>query len=119
MPTWSNQGESFRSICYEIVCNHEKETINVLISGSVVECPMSGGLIQNPSGFRGKIVCPDYNSVCTSEIWCNDPLDCIDKKVTADINSYSYKYTLPITEKSKFIKGVSLISIFIIIVLLF
>ena len=119
VPTWSNQGESFRSICYEIVCNHEKETINVLISGSVVECPMAGGLIQNPSGFRGKIVCPDYNSVCTSEIWCNDPLDCIDKKVTAYINSYTYKYTLPINEKSQFIKGVSLFSIFIIIVLLF
>ena len=46
-------------------------------------------------GFQRKIICPDYNSVCTSKIWCNDPLDCIDKEVKADESSYQYTYPLP------------------------
>ena len=119
VPTWSSQGEIYRSICYEIVCNPEKETISVLIGDKVVECPMSGGLIEKPSGFRGKIICPDYNSVCTSEVWCNDPLDCIDKKLVADVNSYSYKYTLPVNNKSKYLSDMSIISIFMLIALFF
>lgn len=119
VPTWSSQGEIFRSICYEIVCNQDKETINVLIAGNVVECPMAGGLIENPSGFRGKIICPDYNSVCTSDVWCNDPLDCIEKNVIADINSYTYKYSLPVNNKSKYLSELSFISFFMIIAFLF
>ena len=118
VPTWSEQGEIFRSICYEILCNPDKKTIYVLIHEQTIECPMAGGLIENPSGFRGKIICPDYNSVCTSEVWCNDPLDCIDKNVTADEKSYYYTYTLPVKESSNFIKSWSVISILMLISLL-
>ena len=78
---------------------------------------MSGGLIENPSGFRGKIICPDYNSVCTSEIWCNDPLDCIDKEVKADETSYHYTYPLPsnFDLNSSFMLNLSLTLIFMLI----
>jgi len=118
VPTWSSQGEIFRSICYEILCNYERKTTTVIIKGQTIECPMAGGLMENPSGFRGKIICPDYNSVCTSEVWCNDPLDCIEKNITADEKSYYYTYSLPVKEKSNYISNWSLISILIIIALM-
>ena len=117
VPSWSQQGETYRSICYEIKCDKDSKTIYVFINGNTVQCPMSGGLIENPSGFRGKIICPDYNSVCTSEIWCNDPLDCINKGVEADKDSYYYSYSLPsrsVTD-SGFMLNLSLISIFMLI----
>ena len=117
VPSWSQQGETYRSICYEIKCDKDSKTIYVFINGNTVQCPMSGGLIENPSGFRGKIICPDYNSVCTSEIWCNDPLDCINKGVEADKDSYYYSYSLPSRSgtDSGFMLNLSLISIFMLI----
>ena len=118
VPTWSEQGEIFRSICYEILCNPDKKTIYVLIHEQTIECPMAGGLIENPSGFRGKIICPDYNSVCTSEVWCNDPLDCIDKNVTADEKSYYYTYILPANTNGEYIYIVSWFIIFMVASLL-
>ena len=118
VPTWSSQGEIFRSICYEILCNSENKKVLVLIHGQTIECPIQGGLIEKPSGFRGKIICPDYNSVCTSEVWCNDPLDCIDKKVIADEKSYYYTYALPTNQKSNYISCWSVISILLLIGLL-
>ena len=117
VPSWSQQGETYRSICYEIKCDKDSKTIYVFINGNTVQCPMSGGLIENPSGFRGKIICPDYNSVCTSETWCNDPLDCINKGVEADKDSYYYSYSLPSRSgtDSGFMLNLSLISIFMLI----
>ena len=117
VPSWSQQGETYRSICYEIKCDKDSKTIYVFINGNTVQCPMSGGLIENPSGFRGKIICPDYNSVCTSEVWCNDPLDCINKGVEADKDSYYYSYSLPSRSgtDSGFMLNLSLISIFMLI----
>ena len=116
VPTWSSQGEIYRSICYEILCN--EETITVWVGDRSLECPKSGGLIENPSGFRGKIVCPDYNSVCTSNVWCNDPFECIDKEVIADTKSYYYTYSLPFKEKSNYLSNSSIISFLIIMGLL-
>ena len=117
VPSWSQQGETYRSICYEIKCDKDSKTIYVFINGNTVQCPMSGGLIENPSGFRGKIICPDYNSVCTSEVWCNAPLDCINKGVEADKDSYYYSYSLPSRSgtDSGFMLNLSLISIFMLI----
>ena len=117
VPSWSQQGETYRSICYEIKCDKDSKTIYVFINGNTVQCPMSGGLIENPSGFRGKIICPDYNSVCTSEVWCNDQLDCINKGVGADKDSYYYSYSLPSRSgtDSGFMLNLSLISIFMLI----
>ena len=117
VPTWSNQGEIFRSICYEILCN--ENTITVWIGSRTIECPKSGGLIENPSGFRGKVVCPDYNSVCTSDVWCSDPLECIDKNVVADTKSYYYTYSLPSKEGSDYYLSNWSITSFLLIMALF
>ena len=116
VPTWSNQGEIFRSICYEILCN--EETVTVFIGGRSIECPKAGGLIQSPSGFRGKVQCPDYNSVCTSKVWCNDPLECIEKEITADEKSYYYTYVLPSRQKSNYLSNSSIISFLLLTIII-
>lgn len=84
----------FRSICYSATCDKYKEKVILNIGSGTVICPEEGGTLNDPSGYKGKVNCPDYNSVCTSNIWCNDPLDCIEKKIEADKSSYSYSYQL-------------------------
>ena len=54
-------------------------------------CPYQGGKLTKIKGFKGKINCPKYNFICTSDIWCSDMFECIDKKSITDENSFSAK----------------------------
>ena len=119
VPTSSSQLKIFRSICYEAQCDQNNENVKIIIGGREVVCPSQGGTIYNPNGFTGRIVCPDYNSICTSIEWCNDPIDCIEKKIVADEKSYFYKYALPILDKSNYIKRSLFISLLLKIIVLF
>jgi len=94
LPTSSSQINIFRSICYKARCDSINNNVILTINSGTVVCPKQGGTIDDPSGYKGKINCPDYNSVCTSTKWCNDPFDCIEKKIEADPNSYYYTYKL-------------------------
>ena len=79
------------SVCYEVQCNRDKKTVQIYIGSSFVTCPKNGGILSNPNGFKGQIKCPNYNIICTSEIWCNELFDCIDKKSTVDIKTFDYE----------------------------
>ena len=79
------------SICYKIECDKKGKQIKVHIGESVIICPKNGSIIENPDGFVGEIKCPDYNLVCTSETWCNEMFDCIDKKSLADPDTFIFK----------------------------
>ena len=46
--------------------------------------------LTNIDGFTGSIQCPEYNLVCSSEIPCNDMIDCINKKSTSKRSTYLY-----------------------------
>ena len=94
VPTSSSQINMFRSICYSVKCDKTNKKVILNIGSGTVVCPEEGGTINDPSGYKGKVNCPDYNSICTSVQWCNDPLDCIEKKIEADKSSYSYSYQL-------------------------
>ena len=94
VPTSSSQIQVFRSICYEVECDKTNKKVKLYIGNDEVNCPKEGGYLKDPNGFKGKVRCPDYNSICTAESWCNDPLDCIEKKITADESSYVYDYSL-------------------------
>ena len=81
------------SICYQIQCDKANKQFDVYIGNNVVTCPEERAVLFNPKGFSGKIKCPGYHMVCTSEDvnkWCNELLDCIDKKSLADLNTYKY-----------------------------
>ena len=56
--------------------------ILVHIGNNGVKCPKKGGVLKNCKTFSGEINCPRYDLICTSSVWCNDALDCINKKST-------------------------------------
>ena len=92
------------SVCYKIGCDRKRKQINVTIGEEIITCPTKGTILRNPKGFFGTIKCPDYNLVCTSEIWCNELFDCIDKKSVADGNTYDYNnYRKIVLDVSKII----------------
>ena len=77
------------SVCYKMTCLQDKK-MNVYIKNNVIICPGYDTVLSNPNSLKGEIHCPDYNLVCTSSVWCNEMFDCIDKKSTANLNSYDY-----------------------------
>ena len=119
VPSSSSQNQIFRSICYEVECDKKNKKTILNINNKQVVCPIEGGMLNEPNGFKGKVRCPDYNSVCTGESWCNDPLDCIEKKIIADESSYYYTYALPSYIKGYYISTLSLISTLLLIINLY
>ena len=95
IPSTSSLQKTYQSICYKVSCDKTNKNLIVYIGDLTVRCPKAGGKIENPNGYVGVINCPDYNLVCTSDVWCNDMLDCIDNGVEADKSSYIYDYDLP------------------------
>ena len=88
VPRYSPQPFRWRSVCYKMICDRENKNVIVFINDLNVTCPYKGGILKKLKGFKGKIKCPEYNMVCTSEIWCNEMFECIDKKSETDKNSY-------------------------------
>ena len=78
------------SVCYKMSCDKNNKKINVYIQDNVIVCPGFDTLLSNPNNLNGEIHCPDYNIVCTSDIWCSDMFDCIEKKSTANLDTYDY-----------------------------
>ena len=72
-----------------MICNRLNKNIIVFINDLNVTCPYKGGKLKKVKGFKGEINCPDYNMICTSDIWCNEMFDCIDKKSVADKSTYN------------------------------
>ena len=62
-------------------CDKQNKKIKVYINDAQVICPGYETILNNPNGLRGKLKCPDYNLVCTSDTWCNEMFECIDKKI--------------------------------------
>ena len=79
-----------KSICYQMNCDKVNKKININIGDNTISCPGQEIILNNPEGLNGEIKCPDYNMVCTSDIWCDDLFDCINKKSTVDEKTYDY-----------------------------
>ena len=95
LPSNSQLSSSSRSICYQVECDSENKQIIVNIGNNKVYCPTDGGTIDNPSGFKGSINCPEYYEICGQETEnegeiCNDMYDCFDKKAETNINTISF-----------------------------
>ena len=94
VPRYSPQPYKWRAICYPISCDRKNKNIIVYVNDLSVVCPTQGGTLKKIKGFKGKINCPKYNMICTSEIWCNEMFDCIDKKSVTDENTYDSQNNL-------------------------
>ena len=79
-----------KAICYKMSCDKTNKIINVYIGNNVITCTGNKKTLENPNGLKGEINCPDYNLICTSDIWCNDMFDCIEKKSEPDLTTYDY-----------------------------
>ena len=95
LPSNSQLSSSSRSICYQVECDSENKQIIVNIGNNKVYCPTDGGTLDNPSGFKGSINCPEYYEICGQETEnegeiCNDMYDCFDKKAETNINTISF-----------------------------
>ena len=76
------------SICYPVQCDRNNKKIKVIVGEKTITCDGTKKEMNNPEGLKGYLLCPDYNMVCTSEIWCNNMFDCINKESVADENTY-------------------------------
>ena len=88
VPRYSPQPYKWRSICYKTLCDRLNKKIIVFLNDLNITCPYKGGILKKIKGFKGEIKCPDYNMICTSNIWCNEMFDCIDKKSVTDNSTY-------------------------------
>ena len=66
-------------MCYEIECNFDNKNFIVKIGDDKIIC---SGKYENITvdGYNGFIICPNFNRVCTGSVYCNNALNCIDKK---------------------------------------
>jgi hypothetical protein len=88
----SIKNSGMKSVCYKMECNPTSKIFSIYIDSKIVNCPGNETILSNPNGLSGQIKCPDYNLVCTSQVWCNDIFDCIEKKSEADLSTYDYLY---------------------------
>ena len=88
----SINNSGMKSVCYKTECNQSSKTFSLYIGSKIVTCPGKEVVLYNPNGLNGQIKCPDYNLICTSQTWCNDIFDCIDKKSQADLYTYDYNF---------------------------
>lgn len=73
---------NIRGTCYQVSCNFEKLTFDIQVGSNTVTCGQNMLSQQTVEGYHGTIKCPDFSRVCTSETWCTDMFDCVDKKAT-------------------------------------
>ena len=69
-------------------CDRSNKKIIVYIGRETIECDGEQKIINVKSSDT--LNCPDYNMVCTSDIWCNNMFECIDKESVTDENTYLY-----------------------------
>ena len=96
--SYNKQLNDIYSVCYKIECDRNNRQIKVYILGVTVTCPGHETVLNQPNGFNGQIKCPDYNLVCTSEVWCNELFDCIKKNSKAARDTY-YSDVIEFTAK--------------------
>ena len=95
LPSSSQLSTSERAICYKVECDSENMQIVVNIGNKKINCSTDGGVITNPSGFKGSIYCPEYYEICGQETEnegeiCNDMYKCFSKKAETNINTISF-----------------------------
>ena len=90
-----------RANCYEIYCSEKSLTLKIF--DDYIVCPRAGGKVK-VEGYKGYLLCPDYNLMCSGTEVCNDMIDCIEKKSLIKETAYTYDYEIKTSqniEKSK------------------
>ena len=99
---------SFRAACYPMSCSSKSLTIQ--IHDQYILCPRQGGKVEINGKYKGYLLCPDYNSICTGTEFCNDMFDCVEKESLAKKDIYNYDYEINYNE-SKIFKAEELVEL--------
>jgi hypothetical protein len=75
-----------KSVCYEVECDSTNKIIIVNIDNKKVNCTTNGGIIFDPPGFNGSLICPKYIEICDerNDYICKDMFDCINETLAID-----------------------------------
>ena len=84
-----------KASCYEIFCSDRSLTLKIF--DDYIVCPRQGGKIT-VDGYKGYLLCPDYNLMCSGTVICNSIFDCIDKKSEIKDKDYTYDYEIKTTQ---------------------
>ena len=80
-----------RPTCYKMSCSEKSLTIH--IGSEFIVCPKNGGIIKvdnSYSYYKGLLICPDYNLICTGTFLCNNLFDCVEKRSTVKDSAFVY-----------------------------
>lgn len=86
-----------RAICYPMFCS--SKSLTVQIYDQFIVCPVEGGKVEIDGKYKGYLICPDYNLICTGTKFCNDMFDCVEKGSLPKEDTYNYKYTINYDEE--------------------
>ena len=84
-----------RPTCYKMSCSDQSLTVH--ISNEFIVCPRQGGIIKIDSSytnFKGYLICPDYNLICTGTKVCNNIFDCAKMESLVKDSTYDYNYVI-------------------------
>ena len=90
-----NSGKPFVPVCVKATCTKNSLYLTLDENNSIL-CPRAGGQIR-PGDSEGPVLCPDYNLICTGEVFCNSIFDCINKKSRPKSNTFTYDYSIATT----------------------
>ena len=109
----SSSEPEINAICYEMFCS--SKSLTILINNNYIVCPRAGGKLDKIKNFKGYLLCPDYNLICTGYTLCNNLFDCIEKKSEEKEDTYFYDpmgtsdpdsiYTIKTTQNSDIYKS--------------
>ena len=94
---FGSQSNSQHAICYPMSCSSKSLTIQIY--DQFVICPREGGKVELSGKYKGYLICPDYNSICTGTSLCNDMFECVEKEVLAKEESFDYDYQINLDEE--------------------
>jgi hypothetical protein len=78
-----------RSICYQYDCDYTKKRATVKVGNYSVQCPIGGGYVTIEN-YEGKLMCPDFNQICTNNPRCSNMIDCAINRVLPVDYKYDY-----------------------------
>lgn len=87
-----NKSKPYQAVCVKATCTKNYLYLTLGENNSVV-CPRSGGTIK-PAYTEGPVLCPDYNLICTSDIYCTSITDCLSKKSRPKKDTWTYNYSI-------------------------
>ena len=92
----SNSEEVFRAGCFEMYCS--KKSLTIKVGQEYFVCPRGGGKISEEINYKGYLLCPDFNLICTANDTCNNMFDCVQKK--SEEYEIEYDYDIETTQIS-------------------